>query len=64
LWGSIGDDRDESQPPLPAALVVKDSAGQKLGYFFYEEGPCRQRLSRNRKEYPLFLPSTQNRTLA
>jgi hypothetical protein len=59
--------------PLPAALVSRGhrrcirregSSGQKLGYFFYGEGPCRQRRSRNRKEYPLFLPSTQNRTLA
>jgi hypothetical protein len=25
-----------------AAFVVKDAGGQKLGYFYYEEEPCRR----------------------
>jgi hypothetical protein len=27
---------------LGAAFVVKDSSGQKLGYFYFEEGPGRR----------------------
>jgi hypothetical protein len=40
-------DRGRLPPPwtiedIGAAFVVKDSAGQKLGYFYYEEDPGRR----------------------
>ena len=32
---------------IGAAFVVKDSGGQKLGYFYYEEEPARRHWQRN-----------------